>query len=301
MQILNIQSFEGRNIYSHKPVIKISADIGEQYKNPTKDIKGFNEKILEYFPGISKHYCSLGYEGGFMERLVEGTYIGHVAEHMIIELQKMLGYDVCYGKTRVVTEPSLYYIVYEYKNEKCGIECARIVFEVINSILNNEVVDFLSKFKNLQAISVGNDLGPSTKAIYTEAQKRGIPVTRIGNGSMIQLGYGKHSRMLQASLTDLPSCIAVDTVSNKDLTKRILRDFMIPVPEGEVSYSEEGAIYIAQEIGFPVVVKPLDGNQGRGVTINIKDEKEVRAAFLEAKKISNSILIEKYVSGKDYR
>ena len=301
MQILNIQSFSGRNIYSHNPVIKISVDIGELYKYPTKDIEGFNEKILEYFPGLKKHYCSLGYEGGFLERLNEGTYIGHVAEHMIIELQNMLGYDVHYGKTRVEREPSIYYIVYEYKNERCAIECARTIFEIINEILNKEKIDFLAKLEKLKKIAVEYDLGPSTKAIYIEAQRRGIPVTRIGNGSILQLGYGKHLRLIQASLTDAPSCISVDIVSNKDVTKRILRDFMIPVPEGDITHSVEGAIFTAKSIGFPVVVKPLDGNQGKGVTVNVSTEEEVKAAFLEAKKYSNSVLVEKYISGNDYR
>jgi cyanophycin synthetase len=233
-------------------------DIGELYKLPTKDLEGFNEKILEYFPGLSSHYCSRGYEGGFVDRLNEGTYIGHVAEHMILELQNMLGYEVHYGKTRVVREPSIYYIVFEYKNEKCAIECARTVFGVISGILNNEDIDFSKKMENLKAISVENDLGPSTKAIYTEAENRGIPVMRVGNGSMIQLGYGKYARMIQSSLTDSPSCIAVDTVANKDLTKGVLRDYMIPVPDGDVSHSEEGAIYTAREImmkaGLPKLV-----------------------------------------------
>jgi len=301
VQILNIQSFSGRNIYSHKPVIKIFVDIGELYKNPTKDFEGFNKKILEYMPGLYKHCCSLGYEGGFLERLVEGTYIGHVVEHMIIELQNMLGHEAYYGKTRVVREPSLYYIVFEYKNEKCAIECARAVFDIVSKILNNEAVDFSKIIEELKMIAIENDLGPSTNSIYMEAHKRGIPVTRIGDGSIIQLGYGKFSRRIQASLTDLPSCISVDTVSNKDLTKRILSDFMIPVPEGEVSYSEEGAVYTAYKIGYPVVVKPLDGNQGKGVAVNLRDEKEVRSAFKEAKKFSKAVLIEKYIKGRDYR
>ncbi|AEV70492.1 cyanophycin synthetase [Acetivibrio clariflavus] len=301
MQILDIQIFSGRNIYSHKPVIKVLADIGELYRYPTKDIEGFNEKILEYLPGLKKHYCSLGYEGGFLERLNEGTYIGHVAEHMIIEIQNMLGYDVHYGKTRVEKEPSVYYIVYEYINERCGIECARTIFEIINEILNNEEVDFSSKLERLRQIALEYDLGPSTKAIYVEAKKRGIPVTRIGNGSLIQLGYGKYSRLIQASLTDLPSCISVDIASNKDITKKILRDYMIPVPDGDITHSVEGAIFTAKNIGFPVVVKPLDGNQGKGVTVNVNTEEEVKAAFIEAKKYSNSVLVEEYINGNDYR
>jgi len=301
VQILDIQIFSGRNIYSHKPVIKVLADIGELYKYPTKDIEGFNEKILEYLPGLKKHYCSLGYEGGFLERLNEGTYIGHVAEHMIIEIQNMLGYDVHFGKTRVEREPSLYYIVYEYKNERCGIECARTIFEIINEILNKEEVDFSSKLEKLRQIAVEYDLGPSTKAIYIEAKKRGIPVTRIGNGSIIQLGYGKYLRLMQASLTDSPSCISVDIASNKEITKRFLKDYMIPVPEGDITHSVEGAIFTAKSIGFPVVVKPLDGNQGKGVTVNVNTEEEVKAAFMDAKKYSDSVLVEKYINGKDYR
>ncbi|HOM01278.1 MAG TPA: cyanophycin synthetase [Acetivibrio sp.] len=301
MQIQSIQCFAGRNIYSHKPVVKITLDVGQLYKSPTKDLGNFNQRLLAMFPGLKKHYCSLGYEGGFAERLNEGTYIGHVTEHLIIEIQNILGYEVNYGKTRVVEEPSLYNIVFEYKNEKCAVECARSAVNIILKLVQNEEVDIEAILNNLRAIAVETDMGPSTKAIYEEAKKRGIPVTRIGDGSILRLGYGKYSRIIQASLTDFPSCVSVDMAGNKQLTKRLLTESKIPVPDGDTAYSFEGALQIAQEIGFPVVIKPLDSNQGKGVTLNVKNEREMEIAYNEAKKYSRVILVERYVKGKDYR
>jgi cyanophycin synthetase len=301
VQIQSIQCFAGRNIHSHKPVIKITLDIGELYKSPTKDLGNFNGRLLALFPGLEKHYCSLGYEGGFVERLKEGTYIGHVTEHLIIELQNVLGYEVNYGKTRVIEEPSLYDIVFEYKNEKCAVECARSAVNIVSMLVHNEEIDIEGIIKNLRAIAVDTDMGPSTKAIYEEAQKRGIPVVRIGDGSILRLGYGKYSRTIQASLTDLPSCINVDIAGNKQLTKRLLTESKIPVPDGDTAYSFEGALQIAREIGFPVVIKPVDSNQGKGVTLNVKNEQEIEAAYNEARKYSRVVIVEKYVKGKDYR
>jgi len=301
VQIQSIQCFTGRNIHSHKPVIKITLDIGELYKSPTKDLGNFNDRLLALFPGLKKHYCSLGFEGGFVERLKEETYIGHVTEHLIIELQNILGYEVNYGKTRVVEEPSLYDVVFEYKNEKCAVECARSAVNIVSRLTDNKEVDTEPIINNLRSIAVETEMGPSTKAIYEEAQKRGIPVMRIGNGSILRLGYGKYSRVIQASLTDLPSCINVDIAGNKQLTKRLLMESKIPVPDGDTAYSFEGALQIAREIGFPVVIKPVDSNQGKGVTLNVKNEQEIETAYNEAKKYSRVILVEKYVKGKDYR
>ena len=210
MQIQSIQCFTGRNIHSHRHVIKMVVDIGEFYKSPTKDLGDFNERLLTLFPGLRKHFCSKGFEGGFVERLREGTYIGHVIEHVIIEIQNLLGYEVNYGKTRLVEEPSLYYIVFEYINRKCAIECARSAIGIICSLAENKEIDVDAILQYLKTIAVETELGPSTAAIYAEAKKRGIPVTRIGDGSILRLGYGKYSRLIQASMTDLPGCISVD-------------------------------------------------------------------------------------------
>ncbi|NLD46014.1 MAG: cyanophycin synthetase, partial [Clostridiaceae bacterium] len=301
MQIIDVQCYAGRNIYSHKPVIRLTVDIGELYKSPTKDFEGFNERLLELFPGLKRHFCSLGYEGGFLERLKEGTYIGHVTEHLIIEIQNMLGYKVCYGKTRVVKEPYLYYIVFEYINEKCGIECARNSVDIMRKLIDKRSIDLDKILQNLRVVSTQTDLGPSTSALYEEAKKRGIPVMRIGNDSLLRLGYGKYSRLVQAALTDMPSCISVDIACNKELTKRILRDNKIPVPEGDVAYSIESAVQIANEIGYPVVIKPLDLSQGKGVVLNLNSESEVRSAYEEAIKYTKAVLVERYIKGRDYR
>lgn len=301
MQIVSIHSFKGKNIYSHKSVIRMDVDFGDLYIKPTKDIKNFNELLLGLFPGLYKHYCSTGYEGGFVDRLKEGTYIGHVTEHLIIELQNQLGYDVGYGKTRVVKEPSLYYIVYEYMNEKCAIECGKAAVSIVSHILKNETPDLKSILEELKRVALESELGPSTRAIYDEAKKRGIPVTRVGDESLLQLGYGKHARLIEASLTDAASCISVDIAGNKYLTKLILDDYKIPVPYGDVAYTEEMAVKIAEEIGYPVVIKPHDGNQGKGVTLNICSEKQVRRAFGESMKYGKAVVVENYVKGKDYR
>lgn len=301
MQVYSMQSFSGRNIYSHRPVIKMVINIGDLYHKETKEIEGFNENLLKLFPGLNKHYCSRGYEGGFVERLAEGTYIGHVTEHLILELQSLMGYEVYYGKTRLVSEPSVYYIIFEYVNEKCAVECGKAAVDIVSCLVDGKIPDTQQILNNIRKIVVEYELGPSTKAIVDEARKRGIPVTRVGNESLIQLGYGKYSRLVQASLTDAPNCISVDIASNKHLTKQILRDHMIPVPDGDVVDTEQSAVSLARSIGYPVALKPYDGNQGKGVALNLRSEDQVKEAFQEAMKHSKAVIIEKYIKGKDYR
>ncbi|KNY28719.1 cyanophycin synthetase [Pseudobacteroides cellulosolvens] len=304
MQINNIRIFAGKNIYSFKPVIRMEVDLGDLCEKPTCDMPGFNEYIVELFPGLKKHCCSLGYEGGFMDRLKEGTYIGHVIEHSIIDLQNSLGYDVAYGKTRVYKEPSVYHIIYQYIDEKCGIECGKTVIEIVSAFFENKNIDknqFSRTYDNLKRLKVEGELGPSTKAIYDEAVRRGIPVKRFGNESILQLGFGKNIKLVEASLTSLSGCVAVDIVSDKHLTKKILTDYKIPVPYGEIVYSEEEAVKAAGSIGYPVVVKPYDGSQGRGVSTNLLCDKDVKLAYNEAIKHSKAVMVESYVEGKDYR
>ncbi|MCX7745887.1 MAG: cyanophycin synthetase [Clostridia bacterium] len=301
MEIQYIQTFEGRNIYSHRPVIKMVVDIGELYDTPTKDFRGFNEKLLEFFPGLKTHFCSKGYEGGFVERLHEGTYIGHVTEHLILELQSRLGYTVIHGKTRVIREPSLYAIVFEYKNEILGIECGKAAIDIVTAFIKDQKINISNILEYLTKIAVEAELGPSTKAIFDEAKKRGIPVRRIGNESLLQLGYGKYTRYIEAALSDAVSCINVDIAGNKHLTKQILRDHDIPVPKGGIAYSEDMAVRMANEIGYPVVLKPFNGNQGKGVTLNIINDTQIKEAYNQAQKVNKTVIVEKHIKGKDYR
>lgn len=276
-------------------------DIGIFEAGPTREIPGFNKKLLEHFPEITEHTCGLGYVGGFGERLIEGTYIGHVAEHLIIELHNKMGYPVRYGKTRQIGTSTKYFIIYEYVNEAFSVECGRRAIEIVKAFAQNIAIDIDKILGNLKKLSVETDMGPSTKAIYKAAKKRNIPVCRVGTGSILKLGYGKNSRTIQASLPDSTSCIAVDIVSDKQLTKKVLMDNSIPVPYGLIVQSAEEAIEAINKIGFPLVIKPVDSNQGKGVTVNITSENQINAAINEAKKYSRKIIIEKYIYGKDYR
>ena len=301
IKICDFITYPGRNIYSHRPVMKIIVDIGAYSEIPTKNIKGFNERLLKSFPGLKTNSCGLGYEGGFLVKLKEGTYLAHVLEHVILEMQFMLGYDVRYGKTRILKEPSVYYLVYEFQNEVCGLECGKAAAFILNCFLNNEDLEIQEFIDYLKKVSVDAELGPSTSAIVEEAKKRGIPITRIGNESLVQLGYGKHSRIIESTLTDVTSCISADISCNKQLTKSILSENHIPVPYGKVVYSEISAVIAANHIGLPVAIKPFDGNQGKGVFLNLNHEDEIKKAFQEASKHSNGIIVEQYIAGKDYR
>ncbi|AIS53582.1 cyanophycin synthetase CphA [Thermoanaerobacter kivui] len=299
MIIKDIRVYRGRNIYSHKPVIKMVVDI-EGFDIPTKDITGFNDRLIELLPGLSKHGCSYGYEGGFLKRLEEGTYLPHVTEHIILELQHMLGYDVKFGKARNI-EGNFYYIISEYSLEECGVRVCKLAVEMVNKLIKREEFDLEGKLDKIRNIIAEIELGPSTMAIKNEAIKAGIPVTRVGNGSILRLGYGKYQKMIEGTISQNTSCIAVDIASDKILTKQILKDHGFPVPEGDVAYNEEEAIAIAEEIGYPVAIKPYDGNQGKGVHLNITIKEEVTIAYRNARNYSDLVIVEKNIKGRHYR
>ncbi|MDP9751035.1 cyanophycin synthetase [Thermoanaerobacter pentosaceus] len=299
MIIKDIRVYRGRNIYSHRPVIKMAVDI-ERLDIPTKDIPNFNEKLIESLPGLSKHSCSYEHEGGFLKRLEEGTYLPHVTEHIILELQNMLGYDVKFGRARTI-EGNLYYIVYEYGLEECGIRVGKLAVEMVNKFVQGEEFNLEERLEKIRNIIAEIELGPSTMAIKNEALKAGIPVTRVGNGSILRLGYGKYQKMIEGTISQNTSCIAVDIASDKILTKQILKDHGFPVPEGDVAYNEEEAIAIAEEIGYPVAIKPYNGNQGKGVHLNITNGEEVSIAYRNAKAYSDLVIVEKHINGKHYR
>jgi cyanophycin synthetase len=301
VDIIDIQSFKGRNIYSHRPVIKAVVDIGELYDTPTNQLELFNERLLQILPGLRKHCCSLGYEGGFVERLKEGTYIAHVTEHMALELQSMMNYDVHYGKSRSTDLPSVYQVIFEFRNEKFAIECLLVSVEIVNMLASKIMPDIGRITEHLAKIAAETDLGISTGAIYAEARKRNIPAVCLEHSSILQLGNGKYTRLLEASLTDRSSCIAVDMAGNKHLTKQVLSEAGIPVPQGDVAYSARSAAAVAASIGFPVVLKPFDANQGKGVFTNISSGKELEEAFQTAIRHSHAVIVERYIPGKDYR
>lgn len=301
MQIIKTQVYRGRSIYSHKLVIKMVVDLGDYFDTPTNKILNFNNNLLKFIPGLKNHACSTGVKGGFITRLDEGTYLGHVAEHAILELQNMLGFDVKHGRTRVTEDEKVYDIIYQYELEKAGVMCGEMVIDMFNALIEGRDYPFEAKFDNLREVVSQYSLGPSTDAIYKEAIKRGIPVTRIGCDSILQLGYGRYQKRIEATLTENTSCVSVDIASDKELTKQILREACLPVAPGRVSTDLDDALDEAKSIGYPVVVKPKDGNQGKGVCVNITNDQEFAEAYNIARKYGSDVIVEKFISGRDYR
>jgi cyanophycin synthetase len=301
MKILEKRIFRGRNIYSHSPVIRLRVDLEGHLDIPTCDIKGFNHTLLKLLPGLANHHCSRGYAGGFMERLKEGTYLSHVLEHVVIELQNAAGYDVWFGKARRAEQRDTYYVIYEYLNEDVGLEAGRAGLDLINCLLGGREADIKAEVGHLKEIGRETDLGPSTLAIVEEAKLRGIPFMRIGSGSIIQLGYGKYQKRIEATITENTSCISVDISCDKVVTKELLGEAGIPVPEGGVAYGTASALAIARDLGYPVVVKPHNGNQGRGVSLNISSDEELLKAYAIAAAVSQKVIVERQIEGSNYR
>ncbi len=301
MDIVSSHAYQGRSIYSHKPVVKIVVDLGIYDDIPTSELPGFSNGLTNLLPGLMKHQCSTGYAGGFAERLKEGTYLAHVIEHVALELQSMLGYDLSYGKARKASEKGHYNIIYAYRNEFAGLESGKLAVELITALLDGKRFSVEERIEQIKKLCAETDFGPSTAAIVEEAKKRGIPILRIDRSSLLQLGYGKKQKRIQATLTENASCIAVDTACNKDLTKEILSEYGIPVPQGRIVKNVQEALAYSEKLGYPVVVKPNSCNQGKGVSVNLKNPQEVLDAYEIAREFEETVMVEKYIKGNYYR
>lgn len=301
MEIQEMKTFDAPSIFSIRdPIVKMQVKLGELANTPTKDISNLNENIVRLFPGIKDHKCAKGYEGGFVERLVEGTYLAHVTEHLCLETQRMLGYDIKHGKARQAKD-DIYDVIFSCAHPDIGKACGKFVVKTINTLIDSQEVNIEKDLQELRKLRAKFDIGVSSSAIIEEAQKRGIPVSLINNGELIRLGHSKYQKLLSATLYEGTSSIAVDIACNKQLTKTLLDEASIPVPYGKTCHSVEDALEIANKIGFPVVVKPKSGNKGKHVYVNVKNEKEVKYAFSQAKSFENEVIVEKYIVGKDYR
>ncbi len=300
MKIINTTVFNGKNIYSHKACIRIDLDLEGYAEIPSKDIKYFNTRLVKLIPEVREHRCGIDEDFGFLKRLTGGTYLAHICEHIVIALQNRLGIDVSYGKAREV-EGEHYYLVFQFKYEKTAIEIANLAVEIENSLIQGKIPNLNKKMKKIQEIYSREMLGPSTEAIVQEAKLRNIPVIRLGERSMIQLGYGKKSRRVQATLGPETNAVAMEMVCDKLLTKEVLSKNFLPVADGSIVDDKNHMLSLAESIGFPVVLKPRYGNQGNGVFANIKNKKELIEAYKILSKEYENILIEKHVQGKDYR
>lgn len=307
LKVLQTTVYRGPNVWARMPVIHYVLDIGELEERPTNKIPGFYEHITELLPSLYDHGCSLGRPGGFLQRMREGTWMGHVLEHVALELQNLAGAEVGRGKTRSTGERGVYNVIFAYEQEDVGLAAGKLALRVLNHIIYNEEpdLDFVAELEE-KVILVAERLayGPSTGSIVQEAVRRGIPAIRLDPGrSLVQLGHGKYQKRIWATVTSETPNIAVDVASNKELTNRLMHEIGIPVPRSVVVRTEDQAVRQAERLGYPVVIKPLDGNHGRGVFINLANEEEVRefypSALAEAR--GNSIIVETFIPGKDYR
>ncbi|HHX23748.1 MAG TPA: cyanophycin synthetase [Thermoanaerobacterales bacterium] len=300
MEIVEMRAIEGPNIYSSKPVIKVLVDVKDLDNISTRDIPGFNQTLLSYLPGLSKHHCSFDEPGGFLTRLKEGTYFPHVLEHISIELLNMSGQDVAFGKARRL-QGSLYTIIFGYKEKTSALRAGRMAVKLVKVILKGQPVNMGQWISELKDMLIKGMLGPSTQAIYSEVLKMGIPVTRVGEGSFLIFGYGKYQKRIQATISQNTSCLGVDIACDKELSKELLSIYKIPVPYGKIVDKEQDAILAAKDIGYPVVIKPKNGNQGKGVSLNLKNSGEVLDAYKLAKAYGQEIIVEKHIPGRHYR
>lgn len=301
MKIESINFFSGANIYQHQPVILIRLCLENLQTKRSCEIPSFNEKLLENLPNLQNHFCTLGRIGGFVERLQEGTHFNHILEHILLELLWLTGAyqrneNSCLGNEQDDSKAII---------ETTKIETTRYLVsvgaELIDSIITEKSYSFEEKINEAKEIYADTELGPSTLAIIKAAEKRGIPWSRKDKYSLVQLGYGKKLKFIRASVTENTSLIAAEIASNKDTTKTWLKRISIPVPEGIVVQTEQEAVEAFEEIGAPVVVKPLDGRQGKGVSLNVSTAEETIYAFRQAKEFSRKVLVEELFIGKNYR
>lgn len=301
MRIVSAHTIEGRNIWSAYPVAVLEVDLENLAGVLTSEIPGFTELLVAAVPGLAMHHCAAREPGGFVRRLAEGTLAGHVVEHVALELQVMAGMPhVLYGQTREVG-PGRYRVVYEVEHGLPGLRAGELAVALVDELAHGRRPDVAGPVAELVNLARRALLGPSTLSIVKAAQARGMPVMRLGEQSLIQIGYGVRRRLLAATITDATSCLACDLVSDKKLTKDFLAQAGIPVPAGAVAHSEPEAVDVAWRLGFPVVVKPVDGNQGKGVSLDLRSPAQVAAAAKLAMLYSHDLLVEKFVPGRHYR
>jgi len=303
MKIEKIQVLRGPNIWSitRKKLIQMRLDLEETEHQPTNKIDGFRERIEQLLPSLISHRCSEGCEGGFFKRVEMGTWMGHVIEHIALEIQTLAGMDVGFGRTRETKTPGVYNVVFNYKEEQAGIFAAEAAVRIAECLMSAEEYDIEKCIHHLKELRESERLGPSTGSIVEEAVSRKIPWIRLGKNSLVQLGYGINQQRFQATITGNTSSIAVDIACNKELTKKMLEDAAIPVPSGSLVIDEEGLDLAIKKIGYPIVIKPLDGNHGKGASINVNDYQTAVVGLEYAQIYSKKVIVEKYITGFDFR
>jgi cyanophycin synthetase len=304
LKIVETRVYRGPNYWSYDPAIKLIVDLGVLEQFPSSTIPGFVEGLLDLMPEVGAHSCGTGRPGGFEGRLREGTWLGHVAEHVALQLQREAGTEVGRGKTRSTGEAGRYHVVYSFGEESVGLAAGRLAVRLVNHLVTPEPdFDFRVEFEKLVLLAERAAFGPSTQAILDEAALRDIPSIRLNEQSLVQLGHGVHQQRIRATMTSQTSSLGVDIASDKKLTNKLLAATGVPVPRSEVVRNEQEASAAAATIGYPVAIKPLDGNHGRGVMLNLADDAAVRVGYAAARAESRygGVVVESYLTGNDYR
>jgi len=303
MRIKEMNVMRGPNYWSirRRKLIVMVLDLEELESQPTSLIPGFLERLKGLLPGMHEHRCSEGVPGGFYHRVEEGTWMGHVIEHIALEIQSLAGMEVGFGRTRSYGEPGVYHVVFDYVEEKVGVFAAKASVKIAEALIHNTPYNLDEDILEMRQLRERSRLGPSTGSIIEEAESRGIPWIRLNKYSLCQLGYGRNQKRIQATVTNQTSSIGVDIAKDKEDTKYLLAQAEIPVPKGDIVRTETGLKEVIEELGFPLVIKPIDGNHGRGVTTDIQNWDQAVIGFDVAKRISTSVIVEQYIKGEDYR
>ena len=304
MKILEIKVLRGPNYWSvRRPkLIQMKLDLEEMEQRPTNLIPGFKERLETLIPTLFEHRCSEGVEGGFLSRVEEGTWMGHVIEHIALEIMTLAGMDCGFGRTRTAGEKDgVYYVVFDYMEEDAGVYAAQAAVRIAQSVVDDTSYNLEEDIQKMREIREDTRLGPSTGCIVEEAAKRGIPFIRLNKQSLVQLGYGVNQKRIRATVASTTSNIAVDIAGNKDETKMLLQAAEIPVPKGVVIRTEEELTGAVDKVGYPLVIKPIDGNHGKGNTTNITSWAQAIKAFEAAKDYSRSVIVERFIKGVDFR
>ena len=303
MKILKIQALRGPNLWSiqRKKLIQMRLDLEEMEQFFTNKIDGFRERIEAMFPTMIEHRCSEGTRGGFFSRIERGTWMGHVIEHIALEIQTLAGMETGFGRTRETKTPGIYNVVFSYMEENVGMFAAESAVAIAEALISGNEYDVEADIQKMREIRERVRLGPSTGSIVDEAVARDIPWIRLGTNSLVQLGYGVNQMRFQATITCKTSNIAVDIACNKEETKRMLDLASIPVASGGICVDEEDLESVIKKIGYPIVIKPLDGNHGKGASINVKTWEDAVEGLAYAKKYSRRVIVEKFITGYDFR
>ncbi|MCZ8252396.1 MAG: cyanophycin synthetase [Hylemonella sp.] len=301
LQILRVRHLRGPNIWTYRPVIEAWLDLGALEDKPSNKIPGFYERLTTLLPGLLQHRCGVGEIGGFLERLREGTWAGHILEHICLELQTLAGMATGFGQTRSTSQRGVYKMAFRTRQEEVGRAALQAGHALLTAAIEDQPFDVAATVARLRELCDRHYLGPSTAHIVDAATDRRIPHIRLNDGNLVQLGYGTRQRRIWTAETDQTSAIAEGIASDKQMTKELLANAGVPVPEGEEVDSPEQAWSVAQDIGLPVTVKPTDANHGRGVFTDLHTREDIEKAWRAADAEGSGVLVEKFIEGDAHR